>query len=197
MARIPKITNQQILEAAREIFLEQGFGASTLEIAQKAGISEASIFKRFPTKEELFFASMGIPEISPLGKKLDALIGKGNLKQNLIQLSLEILEFNRQVMPRLMMLRSRGNAIPEIFTKEDSPPSRDLQTFTKFLEQEMAQKRLLPGNAQTIAMILLGSLMNYVFLEQMQSPEGIPADDQNDINFVQNLVEIIWQGISP
>ncbi|MEO3704046.1 helix-turn-helix domain-containing protein [Trichormus azollae] len=30
------------------------FGASTLEIAQKAGISEASIFKPFSTKEELF-----------------------------------------------------------------------------------------------------------------------------------------------
>lgn len=197
MARIPKITNQQILESAREIFLEQGFGASTLEIAQKAGISEASIFKRFPSKEELFFASMGIPETSPLGKKLDALIGKGNLQQNLIQLSLEILEFNRQVMPRLMMLRSRGNAIPEIFIREDSPPSKDLKTFTNFLEREMEQKRLRHGNPQAIAMILLGSLMNYVFLEQMQSSEDIPIDNKNDANFAQQLVEIIWSGIAP
>ncbi|NET02640.1 MAG: TetR/AcrR family transcriptional regulator [Sphaerospermopsis sp. SIO1G2] len=194
MARIPKITNQQILDAACEIFLEQGFGASTLEIAQKAGISEASIFKRFSTKKELFFASMGIPETSPLGNKLDALIGKGNLKQNLIQLSLEILEFNRQVMPRLMMLRSRGNSIPEIFTTEDSPPSRNLKTFTKFLEREMEQKRLRSSNPEAIAMIFLGSLMNYVFLEQMQSPENITPEDKK---FAEHLVDIIWAGIAP
>jgi AcrR family transcriptional regulator len=45
MARPPKITNEEILAAARQVFLEQGEGGSTLEIAEKAGISEASIFK--------------------------------------------------------------------------------------------------------------------------------------------------------
>jgi AcrR family transcriptional regulator len=45
MARIPKITNEQILEAAREVFLEKGFSGSTLEIAARSGVSEASIFK--------------------------------------------------------------------------------------------------------------------------------------------------------
>jgi AcrR family transcriptional regulator len=194
MGRIAKITNQQILDAAREIFLEQGFGASTLEIAQKAGISEASIFKRFSTKEELFLASMGIPEKSPWGKKLDAVVGKGNLKQNLSDLSLEILEFNRQVMPRLMMLRSRGNLLPEMFNRADSRPSRDLKTFTKFLEKEIENGRIRPCDPQTIAMILLGSLMNFVFLEQMHPKGDVPADEQK---FVQNLVEIVWQGISP
>lgn len=194
MPRTPKITNEQILDAAREIFLEQGFGASTLEIAQKAGISEASIFKRFSTKEELFFASMGIPEKSPWGKKLDALVGKGNLKQNLIDMSLEILEFNRQVMPRLMMLRSRGNLIPEMFNRADSRPSRDLKTFTNFLEREIAQGRLRPCDPQTIAMILLGSLMNYVFLEHIHPTGERPTDE---LLFVQNLIEIVWQGISP
>ena len=36
MARTPKITNEEILAAARQVFLEQGEGGSTLEIAQKA-----------------------------------------------------------------------------------------------------------------------------------------------------------------
>ncbi|WP_338026860.1 helix-turn-helix domain-containing protein [Trichormus azollae] len=157
MARTQKITNQQILDASREIFLQQGFGGSTLEIAQKAGISEASIFKPFSTKEELFFASMGIPEKSPLVKELEALSGKGNLKQNLIQVCLQILEFNRQVVPRLMMLRSRGTAMPEMINRPNSRPSRDLKIFTNFLEKEIEQGRLRPRDPQTIAMILLGS----------------------------------------
>lgn len=194
MARTPRITNQQILDAARDIFLQQGFGASTLEIAERAGISEASIFKRFSTKEELFFASMGIPEKSPWVQKLDVLVGTGDLKQNLIQLCLQILELNRQVVPRLMMLRSRGNAIPEMINKLNSRPSRDLKTFTNFLAREIEQGRLRPSDPQTVAMILLGSLMNYVFLEQMHPAGDIPRDETI---FIQHLVEIVWQGIAP
>jgi AcrR family transcriptional regulator len=194
MARTPKITNEQILDAAREIFLQQGFGASTLEIAQKAGISEASIFKRFSTKEELFFASMGIPERPPWVQELDSLSGKGNLKENLIHLCLQTLEFHRQVMPRLMMLKARGNLLPEMASVIKSKPIREVKVFTNFLAQEIEQGRLRSSDPQTIAMILLGSLMNYVFLEQMHPAEVIKIEEAI---FVQNLVDIVWQGIAP
>lgn len=40
MPRRPTVTNEAILEAARQVFLAQGFGASTVDIAKKAGISE-------------------------------------------------------------------------------------------------------------------------------------------------------------
>ncbi|MEH2313385.1 MAG: helix-turn-helix domain-containing protein [Nostoc sp.] len=108
MPRIPRITNQQILEAARQVFLQQGFGASTLEIAQQAGISEASIFKRFSTKEELFFAAMGIPEKPLWVNELESLCGKGDLKENLINICFQIIEFYHEVLPRIMMLRSHN-----------------------------------------------------------------------------------------
>ena len=209
MSRIPRITNQQILEAARQVFLQQGFGASTLEIAQQAGISEASIFKRFSTKEELFFAAMGIPEKPLWMNELESLCGKGDLKENLINICLQIMEFYHEVLPRIMMLRSRGNAIAELGGKEPKP-MRDVKVLTAFLEREINQDRLRPCDPQTVAHILLGSLMNYVFLEQMSSKvsmataesgietylsSGDPATEVSA--FVQSLVDIVWQGIAP
>ncbi|AFZ25568.1 transcriptional regulator [Cylindrospermum stagnale PCC 7417] len=194
MARTPKITNQQILEAAREIFLQQGFGASTIEIAQRAGISEASIFKRFSTKEELFFASMGIPEKPLWMQELESLSGKGDVKENLIQVCLDILEFYREIMPRLMMLQTRGKALPSMAIKLESKSIRDVKVLTAFLEQEIAQERLRFGDPKTMALILLGSLMNYVFLEQINPERGITTASPI---FVQGLVEILWQGIAP
>jgi len=209
MARTSRITNQQILEAARQVFLQQGFGASTLEIAQQAGISEASIFKRFSTKEELFFAAMGIPEKPLWVNELESLSGKGNLKENLINICFQIMEFYRDVLPRLMMLRSRGNAIAEIGGKEPRP-MRDVKVLTAFLEHEINQDRLRPCDPQTVAHILLGSLMNYVFLEQIPSQFSIPTaelpigtylnsrDHAAEVSvFVQSLVDIVWQGIAP
>lgn len=193
MARIPKITNQQILETAREVFLEKGFSGSTLEIAARSGVSEASIFKRFSTKEELFFAAMGIPETPVWVKELETLVGKGNLKENLIQICLQILEFHREVMPRFIMLRSR----PQVPKPESIPEPkliRDVKALTAFLEREMKQGRLRPCDPKTIAHLLLGALMNYVFSEHIETQASMPSTDPE---FVQRLVEILWQAIAP
>jgi AcrR family transcriptional regulator len=45
MARVTTITDEQILSAAREVFLAQGFNAPATDIAKRAGISSGSILK--------------------------------------------------------------------------------------------------------------------------------------------------------
>jgi AcrR family transcriptional regulator len=46
----------QILEAATELFAKQGFeGTTTRQIADKAKVNEAIIFRHFPSKEELYW----------------------------------------------------------------------------------------------------------------------------------------------
>ena len=48
-----------VLEAARDVFAEHGLsGASTDEIARKAGISQPYLFRLFRTKKELFIAAI-------------------------------------------------------------------------------------------------------------------------------------------
>ena len=47
----------QIMEAAKELFARQGFeGTTTRQIAERARVNEAIIFRHFPTKEELYWA---------------------------------------------------------------------------------------------------------------------------------------------
>lgn len=46
--------HRRILDAALEMFAEQGYaGTSTNEIAKKAGVSEAAIFRHYKTKKDL------------------------------------------------------------------------------------------------------------------------------------------------
>ena len=50
---------EDVLEAARDVFAEHGLsGASTDEIARRAGISQPYLFRLFRTKKELFIASI-------------------------------------------------------------------------------------------------------------------------------------------
>ena len=47
---------ERIVAAAIEVFAEHGLDASTAEIAQRAGVGEATLFRRFPSKDALIQA---------------------------------------------------------------------------------------------------------------------------------------------
>jgi len=47
---------QQILRVAQELFARQGYqGTTTRQIAEQAGVTEALIFRHFPSKEDLYW----------------------------------------------------------------------------------------------------------------------------------------------
>ena len=83
VARPKSITNEQILGAAQDAFLESGLAATTADIARRAGISEGTIFKRFGSKDDLFLAAMGLEQEPPWVATLDELVGNGDLRCNL------------------------------------------------------------------------------------------------------------------
>ncbi len=50
---------EQILQAAREVFLQKGFGSATMdEIAQRAELGKGTLYSYFRTKEELYVTVM-------------------------------------------------------------------------------------------------------------------------------------------
>ncbi len=59
---------EQILKAAQRVFIRSGLGGSrTRELAQEAGVNEATLFTHFKTKEELFDAAV----VEPLEKLVE------------------------------------------------------------------------------------------------------------------------------
>jgi len=48
---------ERVLEAARHVFAEQGLDASTNAIARRAGVGVATLFRRFPAREDLVAAA--------------------------------------------------------------------------------------------------------------------------------------------
>jgi AcrR family transcriptional regulator len=48
----------RILEAAEQVFAENGVSASTEEVASRAGVAIGTVFRHFPTKEDLLRAIM-------------------------------------------------------------------------------------------------------------------------------------------
>jgi AcrR family transcriptional regulator len=63
MSHAPRLTaearREAIVEAVRDVFAEKGFdGTTTRELAKAAGVSEALVYKHFPSKESLYAAML-------------------------------------------------------------------------------------------------------------------------------------------
>jgi AcrR family transcriptional regulator len=65
-------THDAIRAAAADLFLEQGYDATTMEaVAEAANVSVRTVFRYFPTKEDLFFGDVEA-ELADLRDLLDA-----------------------------------------------------------------------------------------------------------------------------
>lgn len=51
---------ERVLEAASQVFAEEGIEASVAEIARRAGVGAGTIFRHFPTKHDLLLASLDV-----------------------------------------------------------------------------------------------------------------------------------------
>jgi AcrR family transcriptional regulator len=200
MARPPKITNEVILVAARQVFLAQGVGASTVDIAAIAGISEASIFKRFGTKQALFIAAMGA-ETPKWVKGLPSQVPTAAIKSELTDISTQMLNFYLDVLPRVMMMMTQNN-MPHPPVMGPPPPIRDTYLLAAFIDRAIKAKHLRSCDAVTIANIIVGSIVNYVI--SSNAPQNLPAPLPCPVppslppdRFIEQLIETLWHGIAP
>jgi AcrR family transcriptional regulator len=196
MARPPHITDEQILTAARAVFLEKGIQATTAQVARRAGVAEGSIFKRFKTKSELFAAAMHVeePDWFPF---LEKRVGKGDPKQNLVELGIGIIEFFRRLMPLVMMSWSNPSpsGIPALLSVPNPPPIRALKRLAAFFEAEMRMKRMRRHDPEIVARAFLGGMQNYVFLELiMKAQDELPLPQEMH---VRGIVNLLWNGLQP
>jgi AcrR family transcriptional regulator len=191
MARTPTITQSQILEAAREVFLEQGFSATTADVANRAGISSASIFKHFPTKEALFFAAMSeAPRDRIWTAELEAEIGQGDPRSDLLKIALRIATYSGELIPQMMMawsVRQPGEIV--------RPPGiePDFAALTAYLAREMALGRIMRGDPTIPALTLLHTVVGFTMSQTLQNT-AVRLDTSR---FLEDFVNLLWRGLDP
>jgi AcrR family transcriptional regulator len=188
MARPSTISSEQILDAARAVFLEHGFGnASTVEIARQAGVSEGSIFNRFPTKEALFEAAMdkGVPPPLRLGRY----VGQGDIRTNLVTITVQSIAFLSELLPSIMLSwsereRAHGSATC-------NRPREILAALTDFFSKE-AELGRVSGDPRIAARIFMGGVWNYCSLRTVANDRSMSPG-----TFARGLVDGMWNGIAP
>lgn len=197
MARPRTITDEQIVEAARAVFVEQGFSATTAEIARRAGVSEGTLFKRFPTKEDMFEEVVGLRDYPAWRAELPTLVGVGDVRRNLERAALRFLEASERIVPNLMLIFSRGHAPAHnpMLERLGNPVRHDADALAAYLRAEVALGRVRPVDADVAALTLVGTLTHYVHRELMMPEAGREPLDPG--RFVRGLLDVLWPGLEP
>ncbi|MFT5429963.1 MAG: AcrR family transcriptional regulator [Myxococcota bacterium] len=195
MARPTSIDNETILDAARALFLDKGWTASTAAIAKAAGVSEGTLFKRFGTKFRLFQAAMGMKDVD-VELSFGSLVGQNSIRENLETIGERLVAFFRDLLPRMQRVCGHPGFDPAEFmrSEEDPPPLRAIRNLSHYIGAEIKLGRLRPCDSEVIARVLLGSVHAYVFHEQVGLNEKLPLAAPT---YIRGLVDALLNGIKP
>lgn len=195
MARPRTFTDAQILEAARATFLEKGAHVSTTVIAKAIGLSQAALFKRFKTKNNLLIRAL-IPKMdAPWMRRLEAGPTDQAIDEQLVEIGVEAVHWFRAMVPRVLVLRSAGLQ-PSLLAQylDELPPVRVIRLFTQFVQAAVEKGQMADVDPNVFAIQLMGALHGRVFFTHMFNLPPIPADD---VAYVTQIVANLWQGTAP
>jgi AcrR family transcriptional regulator len=186
MSRPQSITDDEILAAARAVFLEKGITATVDEVATRCHVGEATIFRRFPTKQALFLAAMDTTVEPPWLASLKARSGSEDLRAMLIDLATEMVAHGRKMIPLIVMKMSnpamwQGGRVPSRMLP------RVVQALTELFAIEIDAGRIKAKNPQVAARIWVSSVQQYVMFETLtRTVDPLPVDV-----FVEGLVDLL------
>ena len=192
MPRNKTISDDDILAVARSLFLKEGIKASTRTLAKQAGISEAVIFQRFGTKEDLFFAAM-VPPQAQLKVMFDAQPGQHSIAANLNLISSQIVTYFCEIMPVFLPLISHPSFNVQTFLQRHRMPAMQIeQELLAYLTAEAVLGRIRPEGIDATTKILISHLHHLALSKTI----GI----QDSVNIQQataDVIDLLWQGLEP
>jgi AcrR family transcriptional regulator len=195
--RPPSIDSARLLAVAQEVFLERGIRATTLEVAERAGVSEGVLFHRFKSKEGLFSAAMNFDAEEMPARLVDALkaIEGLDVREGLVTLSTSLLEIGRVALPLMMMSWSNPQTFAGCAHDKKSAGFRVfLRELGGYLERKMDAGELRRMDAEVLARALLGAVHHYsttrILIEPGDAviPEGM---------YVRGLIDLLLNGAAP
>lgn len=194
MGRPKTIEDSALLEVARKIFRERGHTASTRDVAQAAGISEAIIYQRFKTKDELFYAALA-PDADALRPLLDLDLAALPPKAYLAAFAARTKDQFRASMPSILSLAAhptygkemmgeihRHNRIGEIFPILHSR----LQGW-----QEAGLIR--PVNLRPFISLFLHVLHSMAMVEVVSGNANTRSKPED----LAEVIEVLWDHLQP
>ncbi|MEC8191888.1 MAG: TetR/AcrR family transcriptional regulator [Myxococcota bacterium] len=194
MARPRLFTDDEILAATQSCIFEHGPGVSTTTIAERAGTSQAVLFKRFGTKEKLIIRALRQPmQRNPVSDLLRKGPEDGPIRPQLIGLGITMIGMMRRMVPCLAMLHAAGLGSDHENALDDSPAIRVRSLLVDWFQHALDDGRIRGVNPHIIAVGFLGMLHERPFRETIVRDTELTCTDEE---YVTEVVDSLLFGIA-
>ena len=189
MGRPRRVSDDEILVKAREAFVEHGPALSTVAIAQQVGLTQAVLFQRFGTKNELMRRALSPPEVAPFVPLLEAGPTEEDIHTQLVRLANAIGNHFDVYFPCWSMLRATGLDVMEgILMPEVPPPVRSQRALAAWFRAAIATHRFRLLDPEATAILFLGAMQARSMMKHLFGDRVIGIDQER---FVDNLVDVV------
>jgi AcrR family transcriptional regulator len=173
-------TRQRILEAAAQVFAEQGYArATTRALAAAAGVNEVTLFRRFGSKQNLFAAVIDEYAASAMATTFEAQL-TGEYHQDLLMMGNHLMQLLLERGDAVRLMLCEAAHFPDVRQVLAQNPRQLRQVLAGYLERQMEQGRVRTLHAEATAQAFWGMFFAYGIslgiLAEPVSPE-IPAED--------------------
>jgi AcrR family transcriptional regulator len=196
------LTRARILDAAARLMRTAGLTRTTTkEIAREAGCSEATLYKHFRDKEDIFVRVLRerVPSFVDLLAGLPEQAGEGSVVEHLEDVARRGVLFYREMVPMAGALLASPELLAAHLAKLDPEvgPQMPTRSLAAYLRAEQRRGRMAASvDADAAAALLVGACFHRAFLEvffaQDTRADLLPLGGLED--FARQTVQALWQG---
>jgi AcrR family transcriptional regulator len=194
-------TREKIVEAAERVIRTLGLArATTREIARAAGYSEATLYKHFRDKDELFLSVLRerLPPFIATIERLPERAGQGTVRATLTEVARGAITFYAHSIPMAGSLFAEPTLLAghrEGLRRGGGGPQWGNVLLAAYLRGEQRLGRVSAEiRPEAGAALLLGACHQRAFLRAFLGEDAIEASDEQ---FVDDLVSALLGGLAP
>jgi AcrR family transcriptional regulator len=185
-------TRARILAATREIFERNGTrGTTTREVAERAGVNEATLFRHFGSKAALIGAmredACGIEAIRNLLGGLDGTDIAADIKA-LAYHAVEVMTGQRALMCIALAEDAHEQGPPDFEAPEWRGPRQVLELLTEYFAERIAEHRIT-GQPPLMSRIFMGMMFQLVIARKLW------GNDPMDHGTIDAIVDVFLNGV--
>lgn len=192
MGRPRETSDEDILERARVLFSERGHIVPTREIARAAGISQAVLYQRYPSKSALFFAAM-----APAEPDVDAILGERVLPidKYLEGVVLRALSYFEDALPAVVQLMAHPEFDAKVMGRlhERILAGRLVEALAERLRELRRDGLVGDVDGLNAARTLVAALHSVAVFHVMSGASSSKQARQ----LAPRVVSVLWNGLAP
>lgn len=190
-------TAERILNAAAELFATYGYASTTTRaIAERAGVNEVTLFRRFENKIGVLRALGERMARRQAGRAAAAAPPSADVRSTL--LGFARMEIAGALADGGMAMRLAFDAasVPEVADVLGAGAPENLAGLAEYMaEQQRAGELRNDVDPRVMAEAFFGLTSSYVMYRQVMGAADVPADVQTDAG-IEQLFDIFWSGAS-